>query len=438
MLPQHTKAIRIPTTNENVQARCAAVTQCTTLLEKFHISNPEKFITENLRALDPGFHGLSAEEIEAIVGEVADTFTRRFEPQEERSSLQWSLSPVQMNVWDDDSPPRVKPSCSLVKKDRYVPRTIRYDFDKRVAFVFLKSKEKLQGADGAYWRGRNALRIDWVTKTVQQCFQLVPHDDKADSLTVTQKPFDERLSKEEYRAIEPIFLERYELFTYTKIKKGTGQRIVKQCKVYPYIPSRLSKLQDRIEQLAGLSDVARDLRLLHSNGHVHWDLKDHNILTDGIQTKIIDFDRAFSFYKGEAPWRKGRYGTGCFSAPEILNDTIDPKGGYPPADMYAFGHLVYALAHRKYPQMVQSLNFYFEHRGEHLLEQIIKMQKAYAKDAADAWLQIKKVTEIDKFLQLAALILLDPDPATRCTAAQFCQLVEDFWQRQDLADLLLN
>ncbi len=400
---------------------------------------PNERIANSILSFGKEYHGLESYEIEDLVNEVVDTFRRKNAKSLDRSQefiFGFSLS-SSLSRSSEILSPRDEEKSLYVKKGRGLPRTVHFDFEKKVATVFLKTKGGLQEKKGTYWRGTRALRINMVTESAQKCFQLVPHDEKAFSQTAKKMPFDERLTPEEYKALKGVFLERYDLFTYTKKKKGTGEEIEKQCKVYPYMPVSLVNIEDNAKLLDHLHTLAKNLEVLHANGCVHWDVKLANIVSDGSRSKMIDFDHAFRFKRGESPYKQGTYGTRCFSAPEILENRVNEAHGYPACDMYAFGLIVAYLFYGQYPTSVSSLQFYREHPSEELLNTIISTQKGLAELANEARKEINTVCELDLFLEMVVALLLDPNPETRFTAKEVTAAIEEYWKR-NLTNYLLK
>ncbi len=286
-----------------------------------HAEKKDKLI-QAIKDIGRGFHGLTDDQIKAIAYEITDN---TYEDNSQSEEIQRT----------DKNPP-------------FLPRTVVYQNDEKLAHVFLKTKGHLPESLGGFRRGTRSLTISLETFEAVHSFQLVSHDHKRNSKIAFRKPFEIRvvtlLSAEEYAKISHLFAECCTHFLYTKIKKETNERIPKTCLIVPYCPHTLHDLLQpgqsrRIttadEKLRVISDIAYAIMLLHRAGIIHGDITTKNITIDQDgQPKLIDYDFAFMDKREQPLWWPGFYATRKYSAPELLEQrALDA----PAADVFAFG-----------------------------------------------------------------------------------------------------
>ena len=82
-----------------------------------------------------------------------------------------------------------------------------------------------------------------------------------------------------------------------------------------------------------LIDVLKGLKCLHDNGIVHADIQPSNILTNGFQTKLVDYSMAFFEKAGSDPGIDHTFIFGGYSSPEERKDYR--------SDIYSVGMVAY-------------------------------------------------------------------------------------------------
>lgn len=119
--------------------------------------------------------------------------------------------------------------------------------------------------------------------------------------------------------------------------------------VMEYLPCNLTTYLSSNRKDCNKNDItkqiANGLKFLHSNGIIHRDIKNDNILIDYDQmnVKIIDFGLSKVLYKYE--FTNEPYGTIAFSAPELLN-----KHSYNfKVDFWSYGVLIYLIYYNYHP-----------------------------------------------------------------------------------------
>ena len=362
-------------------------------------------IREDILSFGSNYHGLQPIEIDAIVHEVVDTL----------------------------SDPPVKKANYRVNKDKHLPRTIFYDLDKQVAYIYLKTKGKLPVKEGTFWLGTRSIRIELGDKiSVRKCFQLVAKDEKSDSTTIKRGPFDHRIKKlftaEQLAEIKKALLPRYEYFTYKKISKKTGKEIEKSCKIYPFMPHDLKEIKNQDTLFTHFHSLAKDLCMLHGFDIVHRDIKRENIVASEKAAKFIDFDKACCLNK-EQPPITNRYGTFCYSAPELLEGKVDSVEGHKACDMFAFGQAVLEAVWERSAYVTDLIN-HKAYPVVHPVEIIIEKSRSDIKKLLESARKgIATEKDKDLFLKMIGVLAVDPNPATRLTAEQFCSYMQKFLDR---------
>lgn len=373
-------------------------------LSLWRYSEPIKQIKKAVHAIGIEFHGLTPNEVDLLVDQVASRLAER-----------------------------KKTGIQLEKKGKNL-RTVYYNQEGNTAFIFLKTKGGLTANTGGYRRGTRALQITWtparlgevpVAPVVLEVFQRVSKDDKAQSDTAHAEPFETRVrtlvTPEEYEELNNILLPVHAFFRYQK-----GE-IPKTCIITPACVISLADFHARGmlgHQHAVLLayDVLSALKTLHNMRIVHGDVKSANILlTKEGRAKLADFDFAFAYSHDERPiWADGRYATITHSSPELLRKEAIKKRNYPKCDIYAFAIDLFKIAYGKNPPFYHLFETYSAFRQSQTLEQILELQDDFKDEAQKAAKCIHESPDETTFLQLLALTMMHPDPNERFSAADAC------------------
>ncbi len=365
----------------------------------------EKKIRKAIQALGQEFHGLEKVEIQRIVEKVVCELADQSKKGTYRAS----------------------------KKRNTLPRTLYFDYDKHVAYVFLKTKGNLPENKGGFRRGTRALRICWIpssrnsqkptTPKVERAFQLVSHDAKCDSETAHSEPFEHKIQKTlpDFDRIKDVFVRCHTFFQYEKIKKGTNVPIKKSCTISDCHPTSLDELIRENEVSNELAigfayDLLRSLKTLHIRGIVHGDIKPGNILVDSHgHAKLIDFD--FATTPDETPrWQEGFYGTYTYSAPELLRKEALSRAGLVKTDIFALGVILYRIGFGGPPSWTNNLRTYKEFGSEQRLEEILDDINDLKRHCLSAKNTIGNGQDDKTFIQDLALLMMHPDPNKRISA----------------------
>lgn len=152
------------------------------------------------------------------------------------------------------------------------------------------------------------------------------------------------------------------VFGYTK-HQSQVLLVLEHCAqggLHKYLPGKALSLRERLEIALGVAD---GLLLIHSKSICHFDIKPQNILlTMDLVPKICDFGLSQVFNRSH-PCKK----VGCtmlYGAPE----QVGKRNPGPPADVWAFGILIYYILFAQYP---------FEYIKQHFLKTEAERKKLY-------------------------------------------------------------
>lgn len=147
-----------------------------------------------------------------------------------------------------------------------------------------------------------------------------------------------------------------------------------------------------------LTEVARALRVAHSQGIIHRDLKPQNVLvTPELDVRVLDFGLAISSDEEEERHKGLFEGTPLYASPEqVAGETLTPA-----SDLFSFGSLMYLILTGEAPFNAATVNEIFNG--------ITSLEPTFPRRIDGA---------IDTDLQAICLACLAKDPADRPSARE--------------------
>ena len=158
--------------------------------------------------------------------------------------------------------------------------------------------------------------------------------------------------------------------------------------------SENGKIEERVIALI-FGQVCDAVHYLHSNGYVHRDIKDENVIVEvnnNYKTKLVDFGAADKIPSSQRDYFTSFRGTPRYCPPELFRK---PQHKGPEVDIWCLGILLYTLAYRQNPFLS-------------------KEDIQFNKMACPPW-------ERSQTLKDLLALLLQPDPAARPTILQIKQ-----------------
>lgn len=326
----------------------------------------------------------------------------------------------------------IRDSCAYYKKTRFgLPRTVQWDCNARVMYIFSKSYVPT-GIDRTHHKrvtGGMAVPFDQKRSIVPIAQSVNNHKTGASAKEMEV----EVTLQARMHAINPEGI--WPIWHFCSYIKNLGRKI---SSVAPFADGGTlhnffeNKKLGIGEHLEAIRQFCQGVSTVHSTGHIHGDLKSTNILFTLLPKLIVglnDFGCCFATHETKnfpALFSEGFYGSIVPTAPEMLG-VFPFKGDYKAAEMWAIGYMLFSYIFRKQPSWHADLITLSEttdtRQKQELHGRILKKMKTSIESEREQLLQYRSTPS--SLLNLWICNLLCFDPRSRLTIDQALTQLND-------------